>query len=32
MSTQSFADLRVSRAVVSSLAPQGTTHPFEIRS
>jgi len=31
MSTQSFVDLGVSRAVVSSLARQGVTHPFEIQ-
>ncbi len=31
MSTQSFADLGVSRAVVSSLAREGITHPFEIQ-
>lgn len=31
MSTQSFADLGVSRAVVSSLAQQGVTHPFPIQ-
>jgi len=32
MSTQSFAALGVSRAVVSSLARQGITHPFAIQS
>jgi superfamily II DNA/RNA helicase len=31
MSTQSFADLGVSRAVVSSLASQGITSPFAIQ-
>jgi ATP-dependent RNA helicase RhlE len=31
MSMQSFADLGVSSAVVSSLARQGITHPFEIQ-
>ena len=31
MSNQSFADLGVSRAVISSLAPQGITHPFAIQ-
>jgi superfamily II DNA/RNA helicase len=31
MSHQSFADLGVSNAVVSSLAQQGITHPFEIQ-
>ena len=31
MSTQSFADLGVSRAVVSTLAQQGITQPFAIR-
>jgi ATP-dependent RNA helicase RhlE len=31
MSTQSFADLGVSRAVVSSLAAQGITEPFAIQ-
>src|SRR5258708_7489664 len=32
MSTQSFADLGVSRAVVSSLSDHGITHPFAIQS
>jgi ATP-dependent RNA helicase RhlE len=31
MSMQSFADLGVSRAVVSSLSQQGITHPFPIQ-
>ncbi len=31
MSTQSFAELGVSRAVVSSLAREGITHPFAIQ-
>ncbi|HUO73068.1 MAG TPA: DEAD/DEAH box helicase [Solirubrobacteraceae bacterium] len=31
MSTQSFADLGVSRAVVGSLAREGITHPFTIQ-
>jgi ATP-dependent RNA helicase RhlE len=32
MSQQSFADLGVSKAVVSSLSQQGITHPFAIQS
>jgi ATP-dependent RNA helicase RhlE len=32
MSTQSFADLGVSRAVVSTLAQQGFTHPFAVQN
>ena len=32
MSNQSFADLGVSRAVVSSLTEQGFTHPFAIQN
>jgi ATP-dependent RNA helicase RhlE len=32
MSNQSFADLGVSRAVISSLSPRGITHPFAIQS
>jgi ATP-dependent RNA helicase RhlE len=31
MSTQSFADLGVSRAVVGSLSRQGITHPFPVQ-
>jgi ATP-dependent RNA helicase RhlE len=31
MSTQSFADLGASRAVVSSLAERGITHPFAVQ-
>ena len=32
MSTQTFVDLGVSRAVVSSLSDQGVTHPFPIQT